>query len=472
MDGAPLVCAICGVAGSAHEFSTIGTKGSEGINRASGLRNDSISVAPGQHVHPNCRRDYCHPTNISKDNRSRENAGSQSATIQRKRSADQTFDYKSDCYFCGNKVDVKSVDVCRVMTLETQETVLNKCNARRDTWAEVVKARILHVHDLPAAEAVYHKICNSNFRTDKQVPVSYATTQLENKKGKRGRPQNEEQNKAFYMVTEYLLKHSDEQITVQDLVAKMNEYSGDSDCTTYSQTYMKACLQKHFGEELVITFSDGKPNVVTFRKTAAAILNEFHEMEKDALDVETEKMNIIRTAAALIKSEIKLVETTTSETYPKVESDAEQQVEFLPVSLKEFLHGILTEDDNVKLASIGQTLMQAARPRLFLAPLQLGLAVQLHYHIASRFLIDTLNSLGYCASYNQLTPIMTDLAPAPQSLLQIMRCNCSQDCSTRRCSCRKNDLPCNPACGQCKGSACTNAPEQIPDDEDSDSDSG
>ena len=38
MDGAPLVCAICGVAGSAHEFSTIsGTKGSEGINRASGL---------------------------------------------------------------------------------------------------------------------------------------------------------------------------------------------------------------------------------------------------------------------------------------------------------------------------------------------------------------------------------------------------------------------------------------------------
>ena len=126
MDGAPLVCAICGVAGSALEFSTVGTKGSEGMNCASGLRNDSINVAPGQHVHPNCRRDYCHPTNISKDNRSRENAGSQSATIQRKRSADQTFDCKSDCYFCGNKVDVKSVDVCRVMTLETQETVLNK----------------------------------------------------------------------------------------------------------------------------------------------------------------------------------------------------------------------------------------------------------------------------------------------------------------------------------------------------------
>ena len=66
---------------------------------------------------------------------------------------------------------------------------------------------------------------------------------------------------------------------------------------------------------------------------------------------------------------------------------------------------------------------------------------------------------GWRSAAEQLTPIMTDLAPAPQSLLQLMRCNCSQDCSTRRCSCRKNDLPCNPSCGQCKGSACTNAPE-------------
>ena len=65
MDGAPLVCAICGVAGSAHEFSTIGTMGSEGINRASRLRNDSISVAPGQHVHPNCRRDYCRDRHLT-----------------------------------------------------------------------------------------------------------------------------------------------------------------------------------------------------------------------------------------------------------------------------------------------------------------------------------------------------------------------------------------------------------------------
>ena len=42
---------------------------------------------------------------------------------------------------------------------------------------------------------------------------------------------------------------------------------------------------------------------------------------------------------------------------------------------------------------------QAARPRVLLAPLQIGLYVQLHHHFASRFLIDSLHRLGFCCSY-------------------------------------------------------------------------
>ena len=46
--------------------------------------------------------------------------------------------------------------------------------------------------------------------------------------------------------------------------------------------------------------------------------------------------------------------------------------------------------------------MQATRPRVLLAPLQLGLSVQLHHHFASRFLIDTLYQHGFCCSYNEV----------------------------------------------------------------------
>ena len=46
--------------------------------------------------------------------------------------------------------------------------------------------------------------------------------------------------------------------------------------------------------------------------------------------------------------------------------------------------------------------MQAARPRVLLAPLQIGLGVQLHHHYSSRFLIDTLHKHGFCCSYNEV----------------------------------------------------------------------
>jgi len=55
-----------------------------------------------------------------------------------------------------------------------------------------------------------------------------------------------------------------------------------------------------------------------------------------------------------------------------------------------------------KIAAIWQAIMQASRPRVFMAPLQLGLGVQLHHHFASRDVIDTLHMYGFCCSYNRV----------------------------------------------------------------------
>ena len=57
---------------------------------------------------------------------------------------------------------------------------------------------------------------------------------------------------------------------------------------------------------------------------------------------------------------------------------------------------------DLKRASIGQAIMQAARPRVLLAPLQIGLDVQLHHHFTSRLLIDSLHRLGFCYSYQEV----------------------------------------------------------------------
>ena len=45
--------------------------------------------------------------------------------------------------------------------------------------------------------------------------------------------------------------------------------------------------------------------------------------------------------------------------------------------------------------------MQGSRPRGIQAPLQIGLGVQLHTKNASRNLLDSLHSMGFCWSYNE-----------------------------------------------------------------------
>ncbi|CAH3139653.1 unnamed protein product, partial [Porites lobata] len=64
-----------------------------------------------------------------------------------------------------------------------------------------------------------------------------------------------------------------------------------------------------------------------------------------------------------------------------------------------------------------------------------------------------LKDYGWKVTEGQVLPRMTDLPAALESLLQMIKCNCSSDCASARCTCRKHGLECSPACGQCRGTA-------------------
>ena len=51
---------------------------------------------------------------------------------------------------------------------------------------------------------------------------------------------------------------------------------------------------------------------------------------------------------------------------------------------------------------------------------------------------------GWMTKDENVVPVMTLLPPAPDELLRVIRCNCTTDCSTARCSCRKHSLECVP----------------------------
>lgn len=391
---------------------TLGAKGCESILRASESRQSDITVNPGDIVHIKCRREYINPHVISAYKRK------QAGSLPRKddpksalRSTETPFDYKTDCLFCGcsDPYDGRKQEwkLIPVRSMDFSAKVLTACDSFTNDWVDTVRARVLYAIDLPAADAVYHQLCSVNFRTGKHVPQIFVP-----KDGPRaskytrmsGRPKDVIRNEAFLKVADYLEQNDDEQITVNDLVEKMKEYTEpeECECDPYSSKYMKSKIKQHFGDKIVFTEINGKPNVVTFVSTAARILQDFHYQQKHRVLDET--IHIIETAAKLIKQDIKDVKQS-NDTYPTYSeiSSAEEGMDYLPKSLQTFLSTLFVGQHNEpKLASIGQAIMQATRPRVLLVPLQVGLGVQLHHHFQSKFLIDTLHRHGFCLSYSEV----------------------------------------------------------------------
>ncbi len=45
-----------------------------------------------------------------------------------------------------------------------------------------------------------------------------------------------------------------------------------------------------------------------------------------------------------------------------------------------------------------------------------------------------------------MLPITTNVLPAPQPIIEMVKCQCKTNCSTQRCSCRKSNLQCAELC--------------------------
>ena len=381
-------------------------KGANGINKASKERGDVINVTAGQSVHKNCRANFTKPQNIAAA--ARETSQARGKRVLR--SEAQKFNFKEHCLFCGegDQYQGKKKDfvLVPVRTFEFQETVSEICNERNDEWARKVSDTIESAIDLHAADALYHQKCSVNFRTRKEIPLVFTSSQegaAPQKKTKRGRPLEEVRNDAFERVVEFFEQNDEEQLAVKNLVEKMADFLQESETTPYSAIYMKKRIKERFGDDVIFTELDGRPDVVTMRPLAAKILQKFYNEPKKE-NIKEEEMRFVKTAATCLKNDIKSCPTSKEHYASNSDlSSVENALSFLPESLVLLLDTVLVgKDKKCKIASIGQAIMQAARPRALIAPLQLGLGVQMHHHFGSRFLVDSLHRHGFCCSYSEV----------------------------------------------------------------------
>ena len=101
-------------------------------------------------------------------------------------------------------------DVFPVLTIGFQRVVMSICLLRGDAWADTTRGRIEFVDDLHASDAIYHKNCNVNFKTGKNVPSSFSSGRVESE-SKRERSISTVAQDSFKEIVRFLHDHEDKQ---------------------------------------------------------------------------------------------------------------------------------------------------------------------------------------------------------------------------------------------------------------------
>ena len=161
---------------------------------------------------------------------------------------------------------------------------------------------------------------------------------------------------------------------------------------------MKDKLEEHYGDGITFHQYAGNKTGITLQRKAADIIASFYKHQRSE-SAESEKQKIIQTAAQLILDDIKSMNACkVGNAYPPVQNiSLEHSNSVVPNSLQSFLDNLICGKNNsTKISAIAQAITQAAWPRTLMMPLQLGLAVHLHDHFASKYLIDILSQLGFC----------------------------------------------------------------------------
>jgi hypothetical protein len=307
--------------------------------------------------------------------------------VKRKtRSSDGGFDWRGMCFLCGDVLEGDKEETREVKTSLVDKKMAEVIAQRgeNDDWSLEVKSRMALCTDLFAVDARYHVKCYARFV--KKV----AKTGID---VKCGRPVNTVARKAFEKVCEVFERNVDEMFTVSTLHKLMVDLSESKvEADVYGREHMLRLLEKRYEGHIFISHLSGKSNVVCLKNLASNIVTDkwFNDL-KDSGDEKSVK--IVKTAARLIRSEIKDMEFDMKH-YPSGEDMYSVNNKCVPPLLQTFMEMLVV--DELKQSGLAQAIIQCSRPRTVLMPLIFGLSVSLDHKLGSTLLLDMLHSLGLC----------------------------------------------------------------------------
>ena len=326
------------------------------------------------------------------------------------------FDFKTLCFLCGRKcVDVSK---CRnpaqekwslVQKLEMIESIRVEANNRHDTWGDEVSVRLSQVIDLVSCDGRYHWHCYQTF----QKPGS-SRPEKRAAATKGGSSADAKREDAFEKLCDYLEENDECQYSFEDLQNMFLQLSPEVEA--YSDIHLKRKLIQRYGNSLNFAVLSGKRNVICFGGATNSILSDNWYRNRNYDNEAQEELRVIKTAAAIIRREIKSKSYDYSQ-FPTTEQISKGGAELVPEVLNVLITEIIQptckrqtpekiqrtkQITERKKTTICHSIISAARPRSFLSPVQLGMGVSLHRKFGSKVLIDILCNLGVCVPYKEV----------------------------------------------------------------------
>jgi len=395
------LCFICNevLNNDVAKVTTVREKGLKTFIESSRKRKDGehvqLSKKSAVDVHERCRRNYSNERMIDAHLKKMD----QGTEKIKRRSTEAPFSFKTHCFMCGLDITPEFIEkerkkktnrnnVYQVRVLKLKETILKRAKERGDAYGQAIIERLLPVSDLVASDCQYHNFC---------LRKLYNRPKIE-EKGKRGAFINDVEAAMEDVFT--FLENSDGecQFSLDELMDKIKgNYRPD-------KKTVKAHLLKKYGSDIIITFSPNKMPVVCFKNTGYKILNDAW-YQQALKNEQEERLRIVKTAAAIIVEDIRS-QVYETEKYPPPDKFLEGNEELIPETLRTFMETVVLNnkrgDHDVwkkKSTAMAHCLVATVRPKSFVSPVLVGLAVFLYKKYGSRKLIDVVSSLGFCSSY-------------------------------------------------------------------------
>ena len=198
-------------------------------------------------------------------------------------------------------------------------------------------------------------------------------------------------------------------VKTSEIHSKMKELAKSDE--VYSLKHLKRKLEERYKEDIIISQTEGKANLVCFKDVAQFIIKRSKKENEN-----TNEEVIIKTAAKLIKAEIQNQKFNT-EIYPS-RRDIENHTDSLAPLLQNFMKELVC--DELKQSSIGQAIMKAVKIRFYIPPLLFGLGVELDHKFGSKWLTNEVYKLGFSISPSEIARFKQSVIANKDSSIEVM----------------------------------------------------